>query len=85
MAARQQAPAVRPGSAGIVRFAQECWSELQKVTWPERQTVVRLTVIVVLISAIVAAYILAADQGFTYLVNGVILQQAVPTAAPLAP
>ena len=49
MAARSQAPAVRTGSVGIVRFAQECWSELQKVTWPERQTVVRLTIIVIVL------------------------------------
>ena len=83
MAARSQAPAVRTGSVGIVRFAQECWSELQKVTWPERQTVVRLTIIV--ISAIVAAYILGADQVFTYVVNGLILNQPVPSPAPAVP
>ena len=85
MAARSQAPAVRTGSVGIVRFAQECWSELQKVTWPERQTVIRLTVIVIVISAIVAAYILGADQIFTYLVNGLILHQAVPSPGPSVP
>ena len=85
MAARSQAPAVRTGSVGIVRFAQECWSELQKVTWPDRQTVIRLTVLVIVISAIVAAYILASDQVFTFLVNRVILNQAIPTQAPSAP
>jgi len=85
VAARSQAPAVRTGSVGIVRFAQECWSELQKVTWPERQTVIRLTVIVIVISAIVAAYILGADQIFTYLVNGLILHQAVPSPGPSVP
>ena len=85
MAARSQAPAVRTGSVGIVRFAQECWSELQKVTWPDRQTVIRLTVIVIVISAIVAAYILGADQVFTYLVNGLILHQAVPSPGPSVP
>jgi preprotein translocase SecE subunit len=85
MAARPQAPAVRTGSVGLVRFAQECWSELQKVTWPDRQTVIRLTVIVIVISAIVAAYILAADQIFTYLVNGLILHQAIPSPAPATP
>ena len=84
MAARSQAPAARTGNVGIVRFAQECWSELQKVTWPERQTVIRLTVIVIVISAIVAAYILGADQLFTYLVNNVLLQQGLPTAVPPA-
>jgi preprotein translocase SecE subunit len=85
VAARSQAPAARTGSVGVVRFAQECWSELQKVTWPDRQTVIRLTVIVIVISAIVAGYILAADQVFTYLVNGLILHQAVPSPAPSVP
>jgi preprotein translocase SecE subunit len=85
VAARSQAPAARTGSVGVVRFAQECWSELQKVTWPDRQTVIRLTVIVIVISAIVAGYILAADQVFTYLVNGLILHQAVPSSAPSVP
>jgi hypothetical protein len=37
---------------------------------------------VIVISAIVAAYILAADQMFTYLVNGLILHQAIPSPAP---
>jgi len=85
VAARSQAPAVRTGSVGLVRFAQECWSELQKVTWPDRQTVIRLTIIVIVISAIVAAYILGADQVFTYLVNGLILNQAVTSPAPSVP
>ncbi|MDQ2914635.1 MAG: preprotein translocase subunit SecE [Chloroflexota bacterium] len=86
MAARSQAPAVRTGrNVGLVRFAQECWSELQKVTWPDRQTVIRLTVLVIIISAIVGAYILGADQVFTYLVNGVLLNQSIPTPAPAAP
>jgi preprotein translocase SecE subunit len=85
VAARSQAPTVRTGSVGLIRFAQECWSELQKVTWPDRQTVIRLTVIVIVISAIVAAYILGADQVFTYLVNGLILNQAIPSQAPAVP
>ena len=83
--ARTPPPQVRTGGGGIVRFAQESWSELQKVTWPDRQTVIRLTVIVIVISAIVAAYILGADQVFTYLVNGLILNQAIPSPAPAVP
>jgi preprotein translocase SecE subunit len=86
VAARSQVPAgIRSGQVGFVRFAQECWSELQKVTWPDRQTVVRLTVLVILISGIVAGYILGSDQVFTYLVNGLLLHQAIPTPAPSAP
>ena len=80
MAARSQAPAVRSGNVGVVRFAQECWSELQKVTWPDRQTVIRLTVIVIVISAIVALYILGADKLFELTVNRGFLNQ--PGASP---
>jgi preprotein translocase subunit SecE len=83
MAARSQAPAVRTGrSVGLVRFAQECWAELQKVTWPDRQTVVRLTVLVLIISAIVGAYIVGADQVFTYIVNDLLLQEPAVPATP---
>ena len=86
MAARSQAPAAgRTGNVGLIRFAQECWSELQKVTWPDRQTVIRLTVLVILISAIVAGYILASDQLFTYLVNNVLLHQGLPAPVPATP
>jgi preprotein translocase subunit SecE len=78
-------PQVRTGNVGLFRFAQECWAELQKVTWPDRQTVIRLTVLVILISAIVGAYILGADQVFTFLVNNVLLQQNLPAPVPATP
>jgi preprotein translocase SecE subunit len=77
------APAL-PRGQGIVSFAQECWSELQKVTWPERETIVRLTVIVILISTLIAAYIFLFDNVFTFLVtqNIVGAPGASPTPAP---
>jgi preprotein translocase SecE subunit len=85
MAAPARTPAVRTGAGGggIVRFAQECWSELQKVTWPDRQTIMRLTVVVLVISALVGVYILAADQVFTFAMNTVLGPPASP--APGAP
>ncbi len=69
---------------GLVRFSQEAWAELQKVTWPERQTVIRLTVIVIAISAIVALYILGFDNLFTFVINKGVLNQPLgsPTPAP---
>jgi len=69
---------------GLVRFSQEAWAELQKVTWPERQTVIRLTVIVIAISAIVAVYILGFDNLFTFVINKGVLNQPLgsPTPAP---
>ncbi|TMG57933.1 MAG: preprotein translocase subunit SecE [Chloroflexi bacterium] len=70
----------RQANVGLVRFAQESWSELGKVTWPERQTVIRLTAIVIVISAIVALYILGADKLFELTVNRGFLNQ--PGASP---
>ncbi len=73
------APAL-PRGGGIVSFAQECWSELQKVTWPDRETIVRLTVIVIAISVLIAAYIFLFDNIFTYTVTNTIV--GAPSASP---
>jgi preprotein translocase SecE subunit len=73
------APAL-PRGGGLVNFAQECWSELQKVTWPERETIVRLTVIVILISALIAAYIFLFDNLFTFTITQNFV--GAPTASP---
>jgi len=59
---------------GIFRFAEESWSELKKVSWPTAETVVRLTVIVLLISALVGAYIYVADNIFTFLITRPLLE-----------
>jgi preprotein translocase SecE subunit len=77
--------AVREANIGLVRFAQESWSELRKVTWPERDTVIRLTVIVIVISGIVALYILGADKLFEITVNRGLLNQAGPSPTPGIP
>lgn len=60
--------AARP-AGGVVRFSQEAWQELSKVTWPSRQTVARLTVIVLAISTIIAIYIFGIDNVFTTIVT----------------
>jgi preprotein translocase SecE subunit len=75
--------AVREANPGLVRFAQESWAELRKVTWPDRETVIRLTVLVIAVSVVVGAYILGADQVFTFVVNHGILNQ--PGATPTPP
>ncbi|MFN2520928.1 MAG: preprotein translocase subunit SecE [Candidatus Limnocylindria bacterium] len=67
-------------AGGIVRFAQESWSELRKVTWPSRETVIRLTIIVLLISALIAAYIFAFDNLFTFTITRGLL--GTPAASP---
>ena len=73
------APAL-PRGGGIASFAQECWSELQKVTWPSRETIVRLTAIVIIISILIAMYIFLFDNAFTFLVTQKIV--GAPTVSP---
>jgi preprotein translocase SecE subunit len=76
------APALPRTRVGMVAFAQECWSELQKVTWPPRDTVIRLTIIVVVISALIAGYIFAFDNLFTWGVTQQIVGAPGATPAP---
>jgi preprotein translocase subunit SecE len=76
------ATATRP-AGGIVRFAQESWSELRKVTWPTQEQVIRLTLLVVVISALVSAYIFAFDNVFHLVIDKGVLN--IPDATPLPP
>lgn len=47
------------------RYLEESYSELKKVTWPTREQVRNLTVLVFVISAVVGAYIGFFDVLFT--------------------
>ncbi len=78
------APVIAGGRQGIVEFAQESWNELRKVTWPSRETIVRLTIIVIVISALIAVYIFLFDNLFTITVTQGIVgsPSAPPSAAP---
>jgi len=71
---------VLAGRQGVAAFAQESWNELRKVTWPSRETIVRLTLIVIVISALIAAYIFLFDNLFTAVVTQRIV--GAPTASP---
>ncbi len=75
---------LREARQGPVQFSQEAWQELRKVTWPSRETVVRLTLVVLVISALIAAYIFAFDNFFTLVITkGVVGSPSSPTPAPL--
>ena len=67
----------------MVRFAQEAWQELAKVTWPTRETVIRFTVLVLLISGGIAAYIFLVDNLFTYTITKGILNAPITTPVPV--
>ncbi len=75
-------PNITRQSGGIVRFSQEAWQELSKVTWPTRETVIRFTVLVILISAGIAAYIFLVDNAFTLAITKGLLQAPTATPAP---
>jgi preprotein translocase subunit SecE len=67
---------------GPVEFSREAWQELRKVTWPSRETVLRLTLIVLVISALIAVYIFAFDNVFTIVITNGIVGGPTPTPVP---
>ncbi|GAB4158759.1 MAG: preprotein translocase subunit SecE [Roseiflexaceae bacterium] len=70
-----ESPAARALENTIVRPFRESRSEIKKVVWPSREETIRLTVIVVLLSAVISAILFAADSIFAFLL--VLLQRAV--------
>ena len=51
------------------RFLDEAWSELKKVSWPTREQVRNLTVLVFAVSFVVGLYITVLDFIFSQLVG----------------
>ena len=51
------------------RYFDEVWSELRKVSWPTREQVRNLTVLVFAISFVVGLYITVLDQIFQSLLG----------------
>ena len=75
------ATTLREARQGPIEFSREAWAELRKVTWPSRETVLRLTLIVLVISALIAVYIFLFDNLFTAVItNGIV---GSPTVAPI--
>ena len=54
------------------RYLVESWAELKKVAWPTRETVVRLTVLVIAVSAVVGIYIFVLDTIFNTMLDAVL-------------
>jgi len=57
------------------RYFDEVWSELRKVSWPTREQVRNLTILVFAISFVVGVYITVLDQFFQGLL-GLLSQRA---------
>jgi preprotein translocase subunit SecE len=53
----------------IRRYFDEVWSELRKVSWPTREQVRNLTVLVFAISLVVGIYITVLDGAFQFAIS----------------
>ena len=62
-----QNPIVRAFNNVIVQPLRESRSELKKVVWPSREEVIRLTIVVIVLSALISAVLFVADSTFTWL------------------
>ncbi|MHB8893360.1 MAG: preprotein translocase subunit SecE [Candidatus Limnocylindrales bacterium] len=51
------------------RFIDESWSELKKVSWPNRVQVRNLTILVFVISFVTGLYITVADSAFDFVIR----------------
>ena len=56
----------------MVKFLREVKIELTKVTYPTRDEVIRLTMLVIVLSLIIGAYLGALDYAFTLFLEYVI-------------
>ena len=57
---------------GMRQYFSESWSELKKVAWPTRQTVLNLTIIVLIVAVLVGAYIALIDIGLKNAVDQIL-------------
>ena len=53
----------------IRRFVEESWSELKKVTWPTREQVRNLTLLVFVVSGAVGLFIAVFDIAFDIIIQ----------------
>lgn len=56
----------------IVRTVRETRSELRKVVWPTREETIRLTVVVIVISALIGLILFTADTIFLFLYTSLV-------------
>ncbi|MDP3093423.1 MAG: preprotein translocase subunit SecE [bacterium] len=59
----------------IISFLKEVLVETKKVNWPTQKEVLNYTLLVIILSVILAVFLGGIDFGFTRLLNKVILRQ----------
>ena len=60
-------------SRSLFTLAGEVWTELNRVTWPSRETAARLTLLVLAVSIAAAVFLGLWDFGFTQIVDRFII------------
>ena len=73
-ASRREASAGAPLRSWRPRFFMDIFNELRKVSWPSREDVRHLTVVVVVVTLILGAILGAIDIGFGWLVDNTLLR-----------
>jgi preprotein translocase subunit SecE len=58
---------------GILQFVKEAKAELMLVNWPNRDEIIRYTILVIVFSFAVAVFLGALDYLFSYLVEHFLL------------
>lgn len=54
------------------RYIIESWAELKKATWPTRETVIRLTLLVIAVSVAIGVYIFVLDRIFNTVLDSLL-------------
>ncbi len=58
----------------LLSFLREAKSELSKVNWPNRETIIRYTIMVIVMSLAVSIFLGSLDYFFSYLVETFLLK-----------
>jgi preprotein translocase subunit SecE len=66
------APPAHAGGNKVLGFLRACWAELQRVQWPDRQTLFQLTGIVLFFVIIAGVYLGVLDQIFSKLIQAIL-------------
>lgn len=69
MALQEQLDGLRQAGPRAATFLGEVWSELKKVHWPSRKETYSATIVVVVVTMIVAAYLGAIDFVLAWLLQ----------------
>jgi preprotein translocase subunit SecE len=69
----------------LVRYIRDSYAEMKKVTWPTRKETIKITIVVIIISLSVAAFLGLLDYIFSLGIKEIITMKDVPNTieAPL--